>query len=210
MAERISGGTTQAVQRQGTQEADDKSPASQAFKGRGVQKDGVSPVRQSSSTPGIKQDGGKSWKARAAKLDGLPQRGKSSVSKPAAKNASKTFSPPPSSRPPMPAPYKGLRTQERGATLSRSNVFDVRRSKFKEQFQQRTQDYDRRTSELKPFQQKIYRDLKVTIASLLKENPGDATSANKQFGELMNNARMVDDMFHGDSSYLGKLATGDQ
>ncbi len=231
MADRISGGDTQAVQRQQTQEvqtqeaqgqeAHGKSPASQAFKGRGVQQDGASPVRQSSSPPGIKQGGGKSWKARAAKLDGLPQRGKTSVSNTAAKESSKssqkTTSPPPTGRPPMPAPYKGLRTLERGATarsdtrptLSRSNFNDVRRSKFKEQFQQRAQDYDRRSGELNSFQQKTYQDCKGTIASLLKQNPGDTAGANKQFGELANHARMIEDLFHGDSSYLAKLTIGD-
>ena len=122
----------------------------------------------------------------------------------------------------MPAPYKGLRTLERGAsalrpaasaraTLSRSgsNPNDVRRGKFKKQFQQRVQDYDRRTPELKPFQRKIYQEEKAAIASLLKQNPGDAAAANKQFGELTGHARLIEDLFHGDSSYLGKLMIGD-
>ena len=238
MADRISGGGTQAVQQRQPQEADkatDKSSPSQAFKGRGVEKDGASPVRQSSSPPSIKQAGGKSWKERAAKLDGattrskpstanarvasqtvakgaaqaVPQAATQGVTKGVTKGFSKTASLPPTSRPPMPAPYSGPRTLQRGAPLSRSNFNDVRRGKFKEQFQQRTQDYDRRSAELSPFQKKVYHDYKNTIASLLKQNPGDTEGANKQFGELTNLARMVDDMFHGDSSYLAKLTIGD-
>ena len=235
MVDRISGGNTQGVQQRETQEVHDKgggeSPSSQILKGRGVQQDGASPIRQHSSSAGVKQAGGKSWKERAAKLDGVTKRNKSSgaasqvsskeVSKTASKMAFKITSLPasgkPAGKPAMPAPYKGLRTQERGATAratlshskSGSNFNDVRRGKFKEQFQQRAKDYDSRASELKPFQQKIYQDLKSSITSLLKKNPGDALAANKQFGELTSHARMVDDLFRGDSSYLAKLTIGD-
>ena len=247
MVDRISGGNTQGVQqRQEVHEQEvhekggrEKSPSSQVLKGRGVQQDGASPIRQHSSSPrnklgdrqAVKQGGGKSWKERAAKLDGVTKRNKSSgvasqvssqvsskeVPKTASKMAFKITSLPASGKPAMPAPYKGLRTQERSATAratlshskSGSNFNDVRRGKFKEQFQQRAKDYDSRASELKPFQQKIYQDLKSSITSLLKKNPGDALAANKQFGELTSHARMVDDLFRGDSSYLAKLTIGD-
>ena len=253
MADRISGGNTQAVQQRQAQETNEKSPSSQILKGRGVQKDGVSPLRQSSSPPGVKsgvkpgvkQAAGKSWKDRAAKLDGVAQRNKPSkvgveaaarrdmraaspTSSPTAsspKASSPTASSPktaslsPQGRPAMPAPYKGLRTLERGATMrpdtrpalskSGSNFFDVRRGKFKEQFQQQTQNYDRRISELKPFQKQIYQDEKNAITSLLKQNPGDALNANKQFSEITSHARAIEDMFHGDGFYLAKLAIGD-
>ncbi len=220
MVDRISGGNTQGVQQQREsqevrgQEAQAKSPSSQILKGRSVQKGVASPIRQSLSHPGIKQGGGKSWKERTAKLDGATRRSKASAvaSKASSVATSKTRSLPPTG---MPAPYKGLRTLERGgsarATLSRSgsNLNDVRRGKFKEQFQQRAQDYDRRSSELKPFQQKIYQQEKAAITSLLKQNPGDALAANKQFGELAGHARLIEDLFHGDSSYLAKLMIGD-
>ncbi len=235
MADRISGGNTQGVQQQREsqevhgKETQAKSPSSQILKGRGVQKDVAPPIRQSSSHPGIKQDvkqgGGKSWKERTAKLDGVVRRSKpsstpsSASSKVSSAATSKTGTLPPAG---MPAPYKGLRTLERGATLrptavaaratlsrSGSNLNDVRRGKFKEQFQQHAKDYDRRSSELKPFQQKIYQQEKAAISSLLKQNPGDALAANKQFSDLVGHARLIEDLFHGDSSYLAKLSIGD-
>lgn len=230
MADRISGGNTQAVQQQRTQETQESSPSAKALQGRGAQKDDVSSVRQHASSFDVKQGGGKSWKARAAKLDGTAPRSKASAtarktdsgtasktaSKHAAKPAAKIVSKHATGRPAMPAPYSGpgARTLQRGAAASRatisrsgSNPFDVRRREFKEQLQQRTQEYDRRTSELKPFQRNIYQDEKAAIASLLQQTPGDAPTANKQFSELVSHASAIESLFRGDDSYLGDMMT---